>query len=62
MKYEFYDRAGNPMGLSEDPESTPIARDEEITNQFKGQTVSRWKVIAVSVPVGGVQKVTVRPV
>ncbi len=62
MRYEFLDREGNLLGRSEDPEGTPLIRDEEITHQFEGQTVSQWKVIGVSTPVDGVQKVAVRPV
>ena len=62
MKYEFYDQVGNLVGLSEDPDGTPIRRDEEITNQLKGETTSRWKVIAVADPVGRAQRVTVRPI
>lgn len=59
MNYEFYDRVGNHMGLSEDPEGTPVTVDEEITNWFEGEVASRWKVVSVSDPVDGVQKVTV---
>ncbi len=62
MRYEFFDREGNLLGRSEDPEGTPLTRDEEITYQFEGQTVSQWKVIGVSTPADGVQKVAVRPI
>ncbi len=62
VKYEFYDRAGNLLGLDEREDDPPMKRDEEFDIEFEGQPMMGWKVIAVSVPVGGVQKVTVRPI
>lgn len=61
MRYQFYDREGNLLGLRQNPEGKAINRGEEITLHVEGQTAFRWWAIAVSVPVGGVQKVTVRP-
>ena len=61
MKYEFYDRAGKLLGLDEREGEPPMNRDEEFDIEFEGQPMIGWKVIAVSVPAGGVQKVTVRP-
>ncbi len=61
MRYEFYDQAGNLIGLRANPEGTAIKRDEKITLQYEGRM--NWlKVIGVSAPVGGLQKVTVRPI
>ena len=62
MQYEFYDRAGNYLGQMAEPGGRAIGRDEEIPLRFADQTATRWKVIAVSEPVGGLQKVTVRPI
>ncbi len=62
MLYEFYDRAGNLLGESREPGGRAIKRDEEIPLRFSVLSATRWKVIAVSEPVGGVQKVTVRPI
>ena len=60
MRYEFYDREGNYLGQMEEPGGRAIKRDEEIPLRLADQTATRWKVIAVSEPVSGVQKVTVR--
>ncbi len=62
MQYEFYDRSGSYLGQMGEPGGRAIKRDEEIPLRFADQTATRWKVIAVSEPAGGVQKVTVRPV
>ena len=60
MRYEFYDREGNLLGVRRNPEGKAINRDEEITLHVEGQTVSQWKAIAVSGVENGVQKVAVR--
>ncbi len=62
MQYEFYDRAGNPLGVSQDSEGTAIKKGEEISPRFSILSATRWKAVAVSEPVDGVQIVTVRPI
>ena len=61
MRYEFYDRQGILIGLDE-RDQPPMKRDDEFDIEFEGQAMRAWKVIAVSVPVRGVQKVTIRPI
>ncbi len=55
MQYEFYDRAGNYLGQMGESGGRAIKRDEEIPLRFADQTATRWRVIAVSEPVSGVQ-------
>ena len=65
MRYEFYDREGNLLGVRRNPEGEAIDRDEEIalhTVDSEGQTATRWKAIGVSAPADGVQKVAIRPI
>lgn len=62
MRYEFYDRQGKLLGRRRSPEGAAINRDKETTRHFEAQTATRWKAIAVPVPVDGVQKAAVRPI
>ena len=62
MRYEFYDREGNLLGVRRNPEGEGINRDEEITLRLEEQAAIQWKVIGVSEPVNGVQKVAIRPI
>ncbi len=62
MRYEFYDREGNLLGRSEDPEGAALVRNEEITHRFADHTATRWKAVGVTIPMEGVQMVVVRPV
>ena len=62
MRYEFYDRDGNLLGVRRNPEGEAMNRDEEITLHVEQQTATQWKVIGTSAPVNGVQKVAIRPI
>ena len=62
MQYEFYDRAGHLLGQMGKPGGRALKTGEEITVRFSVLSATRWNVIAVSEPIGGVQKVTVRPI
>lgn len=62
MKYEFYDLEKNLLGLREIPEGEAKKRDEEIILRLEGLTSTHWRVVAVSEPEGGVQKVAIRPI
>ncbi len=62
MRYEFYDRDGNLLGVRRNPEGEAINRGEEITLRVEGQTAIHWRAIGVSAPVNDVQKVAIRPI
>ncbi len=61
MNYEFYDRDGNLLGLSEKPEGQAIANDETFIHQFEGHTAVWWRAVDVEVLYSDLLRVIVVP-
>ncbi len=61
MRYEYYDLERNLLEVREDPEGEARERDAEITLRIEGLTATHWRIVDVTKPVDGVQKVAIRP-
>ncbi len=62
MRYEYYDLEKHLLEVRENPEGEARTIGEEITLRLEGLTATHWRVLAVTEPGEGVQKVAIKPI